>query len=559
LRWLRNRLKLRDKHLDYVWMALPSAPHALPEARSWLRTRLRGRAPTSLWDIDKLLRRIADDPRPKGVILRIGEPMLSLADLQTLRNSILRFRARGRHVIAYGQSYGLAAYFLASACDEIILQPGGELDTLGLRQRATFLKNALDSIGVSLDVVAITPFKGALDPLSRETISEEGRAQIDWLLDSRYAILVDAIAEGRKMTPDAAREMIDRAPHLDEAAKAAGYVDAVLHEHEVAGHLGVEHIVTQARAEKMLIQKARRVSPRGIAVLPVSGLMVPGESAKPPVDLPIPFIGGETMGDRTVVQSVRQLMGAEGVAAVVLWIDSGGGSAVAAEAMTAALVELAKSKPLVVFMNGVAASGGYYIATAGRWIVAQPGTITGSIGVVLAKPITRGLWQRLKINTIEFQRGANADLLDDGQPFSPAQREQMRASVEHVYTQFITRVAKARGTTLEAVDAVGGGRVWTGAQALDHKLVDELGDLHAALAKARQFADLPDDAPVYLWRGKGDPLPPLRAKAAAFFALFDILPGAIYGRHGATHGSPPTLRAIANGKPQMLVDVWWER
>jgi protease-4 len=540
LRWLSNQRKLRFGRMDYIWFPLPPNPPPLPEPRSWLQQRVRGRAPLSLWEIDKMLTRIADDPRPRGILLQMGEPALSLADLQTLRASILRFRARGKRVVVYAQSYSLAAYFLASACDEIVLQPGGDLNTLGLRQRAIFLKDTLESAGIALDVVAISPFKSAFDQLARATISDEGRAQIDWLLDSRYGMIVDAIAQGRSRDAEAIRAMIDRAPHLDDAALASGYVDALLHEHQLPAHLGCEHLVPLERARKLLIRKPRRAdTARSIAILPVEGLMTPGESAKPPIDLPIPFIGGATAGDRTVVQQVRQLMKADSVAAVVLFIDSGGGSAIAAEAMTAALEQLALTKPLVVYMNGVAASGGYYIATAGQWIVAQPGTITGSIGVILGKPVTRGLYERFRVNTVDFQRGANADLFDDSMPFTDAQRGQMRASIEHIYGQFIARVGRARGLTTEAVDAVGGGRVWTGEQARGHRLVDELGDLHAALAKARALASLPAEAPVILWRGKGAPLPPAAARQAA---LGDALARA---------------RALLRGRALLLLDVWW--
>jgi protease IV len=537
---LQNWRRLRDKHLDYILFDLPASMPPLPETRGWLRRRVFGAPALSLWDFDKLLQQVADDPRPKGVILRLGEPAMLLADLQTLRGSMLRFRERGKRLVAYAQGYSLGAYYLASACDDILIQTGGDLFTLGLSQRAAFLKQTLDTIGVQIDVVAITPFKSALDSLSQSDISPEGRAQIDWLLDSRYDMLVDAIAEGRKTSADAVRQMIDTAPHLDNAAKAAGYVDGVLHEEDLAQYLGAEHLVLWKQARKKIIRKPRRsVGQKAVAIMTVEGLMITGESGSPPLDLPLPFLDAERAGDRTVVQQARELIDADEIGAVVLYIDSGGGSAVAAEAMTAALLELAKTKPLVAYMNGVAASGGYYIATAAQWIVAQPGTITGSIGVVLAKAVSQGLLAKLNVQTVEFQRGANAALLSDSAPFSDAQRAQMRASITHIYEQFIGHVARARGLTTDAVDAVGGGRVWTGAQALEHKLVDELGDLRAALAKARALANLPDDAPVVVWEGGDDPLPPLKAVDPAAALTY-------YAQN---------LRALANGRAQLLMDI----
>ncbi len=236
---------------------------------------------------------------------------------------------------------------------------------------------------------------------------------------------------------------------------------------------------------------------------------------------------------------MRALAKNKSAAAVVLFIDSGGGAVVAAEAMTSALQALAKTRPLIVFMNGVAASGGYYIATPARWIVAQPGTITGSIGVITAKPVAGGLRDKLSIHTLEFTRGANADIFSDSAPFSEAQRAQMRASIEHIYQRFIGLVADSRKLTVEAVDAVGGGRVWTGEQALAHKLIDQVGDLQAALAKARELAQLPADAPVALVAGKSKPLPPVADPAAALR----------YPHENA--------RALLNGAAQVLMPLEW--
>jgi protease-4 len=281
-----------------------------------------------------------------------------------------------------------------------------------------------------------------------------------------------------------------------------------------------------------------------VALLRVSGTMVQGESMHPPVDIPVPFVGGERAGDLTVVRQVRNLMKNKQAAAVVLFIDSGGGAAAAAEAMTAALDELAKDRPLVVFMNGVAASGGYYIATPAHWIVAQPGTITGSIGVLTAKPVTAGLFENLKVHRLELTRGANANIMSDMQPFTEAQRARVRQSIEHIYEQFIGRVARGRQLTVEAVDAVGGGRVWMGTQAKAYGLVDELGDLYSALAKARELAKLPVHAPLVMVGGKSSPLPPQLAKAANPASALEYLYSGV--------------QAVCNGRPQLLLPFTWK-
>lgn len=517
LRNLRNRLRQRTP-IDYIRIDLPAGVSALPVQRSWIAQRLQGPAPLSLWELHALFDQIAADPRPRGVVLHLDGTALSLADLQTLRGLIARLRARGKRVVIHAQMLDTAGYFIASAADTVLLQPGGELIATGLRTSAVFLKNALDRLGVTLDVVAISPFKGVFDAFSRSDLSPEGEAQLNWLLDSRYQQIVSGIATGRSMTEDAVRRLIDGAPYTDQAALEAGYIDGLVYEDDLPGYLQVEHILDWHDARRRLRLPARPAAPDGryVAVLPISGLMLPGDSGSPPIDLPfdIPFIGGERAGDRTIVRQTRALLKDKRAAAVIVFVDSGGGAVIAAEAMARALDALAAQRPVVIAMNGAAASGGYLVATAGRRIFAQPGTITGSIGVVVAKPVLGDLKTRLGVNSIERLRGANAAIFSEDAPFNPAQRAQIRASVEHHYRQFVARVARSRNMTPESVDAVGGGRVWTGEQALEHGLIDALGDLWDAAAEARRLAGLPEDAPLHIVRDRGRWLPPVPVKAS---------------------------------------------
>jgi protease-4 len=541
--WLANKRRSFAK-LDYVTITLSPVMPALPEQRSWLQRRIRGAPPLSLWELDRLFDQLADDPRPQGVILHLRGFQMGLADLQTLRASILRLRQKGKRAICYAQFYDTASYYVASAGDEIILQPGGEVMTLGLRQDAVFLRDALDMIGVLLDVVAISPYKGAFDQFARKDISPEGRQQLEWLLDSRYDMIVSGIAEGRSITPEAVRIMIDGAPYLDNDALEAGYVDAVRTEEAMARHLNGKHLVTLDEARRKLLKTWRKDTGQYVALLRIGGLMIPGESGTPPgnIPIPIPFIGGERAGDLTVVRQVRNLMKNRQAAAVILYIDSGGGASMAAEAMTAALSELAQDRPLIVYMNNVAASGGYYVATPAQWMMGQPGTITGSIGVVTAKPVTNDLWGKLHVNRVEFARGLNAALYSDATPFTEEQRARVYQSITHVYEQFVGHVARSRRLTPEAVDAVSGGRVWTGQQAKSHGLLDDLGDLRAAFAKARQLADLPDHAPLVMVHGRGKPLPAQLADEANPVATLRYL-----------HENLQWIR----GMNQMLMPWWW--
>jgi protease-4 len=316
----------------------------------------------------------------------------------------------------------------------------------------------------------------------------------------------------------------------------------VINEEGFTAHLKTKHLMLWKDADKKLLLRAKSRGEKHITLLKISGLMMPGESMLPPIKLPIPFIGGERAGDVTVVRQIRAAMRDKQSAALVLFIDSGGGAVVSAEAMTSALEQVAKDRPLVVFMNGVAASGGYYVATPARWIVAQPGTITGSIGVITAKAIMGGLRDKLQVHTMEFTRGANADIFSDAAPFSETQRAQMRDTVVSIYDQFVERVAKSRSLSAEAVDAVSGGRVWTGAQALDHHLIDQLGDLQVALAKARELAHLPDDTPVALVAGKSKPLVPQVASDPA----------------AALNYALDNTRELASGRAQVVTPIWWK-
>lgn len=511
-----NRRQQAEGALDYILMDLPEAMPPLPEARGLIRRRIFGEAPLSLWELDQRFERIAADTRPKGVILVMSGLAMSLADLQTLRHSITKLRDSGKRVIVWAQAFDLALYYVASAASEVILQPGGNLFTVGLRQDALFFKEALETVGIEVESFAISPYKGALDSFTLNDMSVEGREQADWLLDSRYNQIISGIAEGRGWTQEKANDVIDNAPYLDTFAKGIGVVDALLFQEELNKYLQTHAIVTWEDADDKLLIKFRRPQEKYIAILKVEGLMVTGESASPPGDIPIPLpiVDDGRVGDVTLVGQVRALMEDKDAAAVVLFIDSGGGSADAAESMYSALLELAKDRPLIAYMNGVAASGGYMVAAPARRIVAQPGTITGSIGVVAARISATVLRDRLKINAVGLQRGRNANILSPNEPLSREQREWFGQSITRAYDLFLDIVAKGRGIPKEDVDAVAGGRVWTGEQALEHKLIDQLGGLRDAIAAACELAGIPADSPVAVVTDKPKALAPAIAETA---------------------------------------------
>ena len=505
---LLNMQRGRVKAIDYVMIKVPTSFAPISSKRNFVQQQILGPAPMSLLEFVAALERVADDPRPLGVILYFRGFSASTADLQTMRDAIIRLREKGKRALSYAPGYRTLDYYVASACDEILLQPGGMLETTGLFSRQVFLKEGLAAAGLQFDAIAISPYKGAADSLTRTEPSPEGREQINWLLDSTYETIVDGIAATRKMKPEAVTRMIDQAVHLTDDALEKGYIDGIMREEALAEHLGVTKITMWEEADGQLYLPVRDFEGKYVAILYAGGMIVDGESATPPSDvpIPIPFVGGERLGDITLNQQVRNLMKDPACGALVLYIDSGGGSASASESMASALGAFAKTRPLVVCMGGVAGSGGYYIATPAHWIVAQPGTITGSIGVIMGKLINSELLRKLRFNAFSYLRGDNADLVAGDNPFSDDQRALIRESVEHIYQQFLERVADSRDMTAAEIDGIGGGRVWTGQQALDNGLVDELGDLHTAIEKARQLAKVPESAPAVLLREKGKPI-----------------------------------------------------
>ncbi len=505
---LLNMQRARVKAIDYVMIKAPSSFAPIPKERNFVQRQVLGAPPMSLMEFVSALDRIGDDPRPLGVILYFRGLAGSAADLQTMRDAILRLREKGKRALSYAPGYRTLEYFVASACDEILLPPGGMLETTGLLSQQTFLKESLAAIGLEFDSIAISPYKGAADALTRKEPSKEGKEQTNWLLDSIFETVIDGIAATRKMKTDEVRHMIDGGLRVGDDALEKGYVDGIMNEEQLPEYLGVAKITMWEEADSQILLPERDFGSKYIGVIYGGGMIVDGESATPPSDmpLPLPFVGGERLGDVTLNQQVRNLMKDPQCGALVLYIDSGGGSATASESMESALAEFAKSRPLVVFMGGVAASGGYYIATPAHWIVAQAGAITGSIGVLMGKLVNSEMLGKLHVNAFSYLRGEHADLMTGENAFSKAQRRMMRGSIEHIYAQFLDRVAESRGKTRDEIDEIGGGRVWTGAQALEHGLVDELGNLQRAIDKARELAQLPHNAPSVLIREKGKPI-----------------------------------------------------
>ncbi len=496
LRQLRNLLLRGRKAPEFVLFTLEGPYVEMgPPRGGFLKRRLTHRRPT-LGDLRTQLKHVAHDRRVTGIILRLCSLKMSFAELQSLRDLIAEVRGAGMRVIAWSHGYDFGRYYVACACNQILLQHTGSVAALGHGRRYLFLADALDKVGLQGDFVQISPYKTAPDMLTRRRMSDEARKMADWLSDDIYDQVLEGIAAGRGIGKDDAAVLIDGGPHPALAAVEAGVVDAVIGEEELPVHLAhgakPARIAPYETAKRRLLVPPLRRPGKYVALLRVAGDIIDGRSAQPPVKPPfrIPLLFSERAGDLTVIQQARALARNRRAAAVVVHVDSGGGSATSSEAMAAALTKVAEKKPLVVSMGSVAASGGYYIATPGEWILAQPATVTGSIGVLGGKIVTAGLFDKLLFHSEMISRGEHALFYSAARPFTEDERQRVWEMISETYAVFLDHVSSSRNLSSEDVDAIGGGRVWTGRQALDHGLIDELGGLERAVDKARELAGL---------------------------------------------------------------------
>ncbi|MCB8982542.1 MAG: signal peptide peptidase SppA [Ardenticatenaceae bacterium] len=515
---LRNSLRqLRHAELDYVVMPIGGPlPERADPPRGFIERRLPLPAPPlSLEVVNGRLQAIADASNVKGVVFIFQGFSAGLGTLQNVRRAITRLRDAGKEVIVYTPYLDLPHYYVASAADKIVAPPGVTFDVLGVRLETVFLKDALARLGVQMDVVQISPYKTAFNTFGKSDITPEEEAQLTWLLEDRYDMLTADMADGRSLSQDDMQALIDRAPLFAEEALAAGLIDAIAYDDELAYWLGGERereeegeetavsdppseeeeksrrkakLATWSEARGQLMEKARRRRKQFIGVVSLEGSIVMGPSRQPPIDLPIPFLGGAAAGEATLLRLLRQAEEMDDMAALIFHVDSGGGSALASDLIGRQIERIRRKKPVLVYMGNVAASGGYYVSAPAQHIMCQSGTLTGSIGVISGRVSTQGLYEKLNINQVSLQRGRHAGLYQEMAPLSDEEREIFWAGIVNSYEQFKQVVANGRHLPYDDLDAICEGRVWTGRQALAHQLVDSFGDFVDAVHKAAELA-----------------------------------------------------------------------
>ena len=461
--------------------------------------RLRNRGRRQLRPTVRALYEAGEDPRVVGLVCKVGGT-LPWATMQELRLGVEAFARSGKPTVAWAESFetgsgaNLAGYALASAFGEIWLQPGGEIGPLGVGVETTFLRGALDKLGVEPQFEQRHEYKNAADQLQRTELTPAHRESLEQLTGSIHADAVELIAAGRSTDPDRLRTLMDASPYTAIEARDAGLVDRLGYRDEVYASVRSRFPTTPELLFADRWKPARRLSwpkPRRghVALVEARGVIVSGRSRR--------GVGGRQVGSDTVSAQLRAARGNDSARAVVLRVDSPGGSAVASEVIWREVVRLRDAaKPVVVSMGDVAASGGYYIACPADMILALPATVTGSIGVFGGKFVVSELLERLGLTTGTVQQGERALMYSARRRFGDQERERLAATIDAVYADFVGKVASGRGRSTEDIEAVARGRVWSGRDGLGTGLVDQLGGLREALAEARTRGGLPDDAPV---------------------------------------------------------------
>ena len=451
--------------------------------------------PLTVRSVTEALRMAKVDRRVTSVIIRPGGTAALWAKVQEVRDAIADFRTSKKPILAYLEYGGEQEFYLASACDKVFLMPTATLDLTGIASYELFLRGTLDKIGAYPDAMHIGDYKTASNNLTEHTFTPAHREMAESLNRDLYEQLLKGIATGRQKSEQDVRALIDHGPFLPEDAVRAGLVDDVAYEDEL------DDKVALAKGEVKFLehQDYRSVAPASlglnkgakIAVLYASGIIVSGESS---YDSP----QGEVVGSDTIVGYLRKARADSAIRAIVLRIDSPGGSAIASDVIWREVQLTRAMKPVIASMSDVAASGGYYIAMPAHKIVAEPATLTGSIGVVMVKFVIDGTLQKLGMNMEGVSQGRYANLYSPIRPFSKEERAKLEEQLQATYDTFVEKAAAGRNTTPERIDAVAQGRVWTGRQAQRIGLVDELGGLDRAVAIAKDHAKIARNAEVEL-------------------------------------------------------------
>jgi len=469
-------------------------------------------------NLAKMIERIdkaAADDKVFGIMLHLDSAELGRGKVDELRSAIFRARKAGKKVYAEVNETTSAGYMLACACDEIAMPPVSMLTVAGVRMEITYFKNLLEKLGIKADMLQVGDYKGAAEPLTRENMSPEFRKQTETVIDDYYKQLIETISKDRKLDAAKVKELIDEGLFTAQRAKEVGLIDQVAYSDEFRKSVAqAEHVddpkVVNDYGKKQLEeedfsglagfmkmfellsgteQRGRESGNQKIAIIYAVGPISSGESHDS-------LLGESSVGSDSIIKALREAEENSKVAAIVLRVDSPGGSALASDLMWREITRIKAKKPIVASMGDIAASGGYYISMGCTKIFAEPGTLTGSIGVVSGKLAMKGLYEKIGVSTDVISRGRNSGWMSSDEPFTTSEREVVTRLMQDCYRQFTEKAAEGRNMPVKELESLAGGRLYTGRMAQKCKLVDELGTLDDAIAAAKKMAGLKADDKV---------------------------------------------------------------
>jgi len=449
------------------------------------------------------LQSIRDDKDVRAVLITMGDTNFNLAQAQEIRDQLVQIRKAGKRAFVYADAYDTASYIAATGATDICMMEGGEIMIPGVGMETMFAKGLLDKVGVKADYVQIGQYKGADEEYTREFASDEMKGELNKILDSLYDQIVDGISYNRNISKNDVTDLINGVFVNGTVARDRKLVDHLLDEDglrelmkkELGRDINVIHDYGIAEREQLdlsspfallgaLTRKPAESHKPAIPLIYAEGVIVDGEAQESLLG------GGGQIGSEDLRRALRMASRDENVEAIVLRIDSPGGSAMASEVMWQAARRAAKDKPLIVSIGSMAASGGYYLASAGDYVIADPSAIVGSIGVVGGKFVFKDLFDKVGLHTETFSRGKNAELFSSNHPFTDQQRNLVTRWMTRTYEQFTDRVMSQRGKKIKDIDEVAHGRIFLAKQARGLGMVDELGGIDKAVAYAAEKAGL---------------------------------------------------------------------
>lgn len=450
---------------------------------------------TSVQQLLSAIRKAQFDENISGIIIRPFPNTMGWAKMDDIRNALLAFKNNGKSLYAYLDAAGDREYYLASAADSIFGTATGLLFVNGFASEPEFLKGTMDKLGIEADFISYGKYKNAPDTYRRTKMSDAQREVSNNLLDHYYGVLIDSIASARELPREDVIAFVDQGFATIANGHSAGLIDSLIYYNEFKDLLKARH---DDKGRFVSLGRYRNAEPDApsffdaqdtIAVIYGVGTIVTGGES---------LYSDGLITSEGMAKNIRKAADNDNVKAIILRIDSPGGSGSASDVIWKEVVAAKEKKPIIVSVSDLAASGGYYISMAADTIVAHPNSIVGSIGVYIGKFAWGGFYDKIGYNRDKVKRGKNADIFSETRKFTPEQRETMTGFVMEFYQDFISKAAEGRGMTTDAIDEIAQGRVWTGQQALELGLVDVLGDFSTAVTVAKEIADIPESDKVVL-------------------------------------------------------------